>query len=77
MPFLKNAKCTAGQSDKKHFITSLHTETGYPVQTPILYLTLTFLNKKGKYIFLIILNDQVLIEIWKRKPCFSESAVAD
>ena len=29
----------------------LHTDTEYPVQTPNLYLTLTFLNKKGNYYF--------------------------
>ena len=34
---------------KKHFKTGLHTDTGYPVQTPNLFLTLTFLNKKGNY----------------------------
>ena len=38
-PFLlKNAKCAAGQRDKKHFKTGLHMDTGYPVQTPNLYL---------------------------------------
>ena len=41
------------QRGKKHVKTGLHTDTGwwYPMQTPNLYLTLTFLNKKGNYYF--------------------------
>ena len=64
----------AGERDRKHFKTGLYTDTGYPVQTPNLYLTLTFLNKKGNYYFFMIFNYQVLIESRNRKPCFSESA---
>ena len=74
---LKNAKCTAGQRDKKHFNTGLHTETGYPVQTSNLYLTLTFLDRKGNYYVFMIFNYQELIESRNRKPSLSESAVAD
>ena len=48
---LKNAKCTAGERDRKHFKTGLYTDTGYPMQTPNLYLTLIFFHKKG-YFFL-------------------------
>ena len=42
---------STGQGDKKHFKTSLHTDTGYPVQTANLYLTLSFLTKKGNHYF--------------------------
>ena len=58
-PIIKNAKCTAGQRGKKHFKTGLHTDTGYRVQSPNLYLILTFLNKKGNYYFFMIFNYQV------------------
>ena len=36
--------------------TGLQTDTGYPVQAPNLYLTLTFLNKKGNYYYFMIFN---------------------
>ena len=75
--YLKNTKCTAGQRDKKHFKIGLHTDTGYPVQTPNLYLTLTFWNIKVIIIFNMIFNYQILIQRRNRKPCFSESADAD
>ena len=35
----------------------LHTDTGYPVLTPHLYLTLTFLNKKGIFFYDIQLSN--------------------
>ena len=50
---LKSAKCTASQRDKKNFKTGLHKDTGYPVQTPNLYLILTFLIKKVIIIFFL------------------------
>ena len=62
-------------SAKKTFRTGLHSDTGYPVETPNLLLTLTNLNKKGNYYFFCEI--QVLIESRSRQPCFSESAVAD
>ena len=52
-----------------------HMDTVHPMQTPNLYLTLTFLNKNSYYYFFMIFNYQVLIESRKRKPCFSESSV--
>ena len=59
------------ESISKQVYTRIH-----PVQTPNLYLT-TFLNKKVNNYFFMIFNYQVLIESRNRKPCFSESAVAD
>ena len=51
---MQNAlQAAAGQRDRKQYVkTGLHTDTGDPVQTPNLYLVLTFLNKKGNYYFL-------------------------
>ena len=44
--------CRPGRH-KAQFKTGLHRDTGYPVQTPILYLKLTFLNKKGTSYFIL------------------------
>ena len=47
---------------KAQFKIDLHSDTGYPVQTPILYLKLTFLNKKGtSFFFYIFINIYQLI----------------
>ena len=47
------------------------------IQGTLCKLQTTNLNKKGNYYLFMILNYQVLIESRNRKPCFSESAVAD
>ena len=44
--------------DRKHFTTDLHTNTGYPGQTPNIYLTSKIFNKKGNYYFFMIFNYQ-------------------
>ena len=45
----------AGQLDRKHFITGVHTDTVYPVQTPNLYLIFMFLNKKNFVVLCFLL----------------------
>ena len=50
-------------SDRKHFKTGLHTDTGYPVQTPSLYLINIFKYKRYvvffKKIYLSSINCRV------------------
>ena len=43
----------AGQRDRQYFKTGLHTDTGYPVQTPNLHLIVQIFYKKVIVIFFL------------------------